>query len=373
MKQIPGYLGDAVDFAHVRRVLVIKLRHHGDVLLSSPVFRVLKNHHPHLDIDALVYHDTREMLTLHPDIRCVHTIDRAWKQLGLRQQLRHERALMAELEERRYDLLIHLTEHWRGALLSRRLKPRYSVTASLPKLRATRGRLWNKSFSHHYPIATTGRHTVETHLDALRRIGVQPGEEERGLVLVPGEAAETRIDTLLEEHGIHDFIHVHPTSRWLFKCWREDKVAAVIDRLVADGNKVVVSAAPEQRELRMVQDILGYVKGGGDDTVVDLSGRLSLKELAALTARARLFFGMDSVPMHIAAAMGTPCVALFGPSNPVLWGPWRVPHRVVQSEAHPCTPCGIDGCGGGKLSECLTTLEVERVCRAIRELQPDAT
>ena len=370
MNQIPNYLGDAVDFSSIRRVLVVKLRHHGDVLLSSPLFRVLKNHHPHLDIDALVYHDTREMLTLHPDIRCVHTIDRNWKKLGLLEQLRHERALMSELKERRYDLLIHLTEHWRGALLSRRLQPRYSVTASIPKVQQTRGQLWKKSFPHHYPVALSGRHTVETHLDALRRLGLQPDDDERRLILVPGEAADAHIDGLLKEHGIDDFIHIHPTSRWLFKCWREDKVAEIINRLVADGKKVVITAAPAEREMRMVQDILGYVESGGKDTIIDLSGQLNLKELAALTTRAELFFGMDSVPMHIAAAVGTPCVALFGPSNPVLWGPWQVEHRVIQSANHSCRPCGIDGCGGGKVSECLTTLDVPQVFDAICTLIP---
>jgi heptosyltransferase-3 len=99
-----------------------------------------------------------------------------------------------------------------------------------------------------------------------------------------------------------------------------------------------------------------------------LAGQLSLKELAALTARARLFIGVDSAPMHIAAAMGTPTVALFGPSGDREWGPWGVPHRVVSSDAHPCRPCGIDGCGGGKVSDCLSSLSVDRVHAAVQEL-----
>jgi heptosyltransferase-3 len=89
--------------------------------------------------------------------------------------------------------------------------------------------------------------------------------------------------------------------------------------------------------------------------------------MAALSARARLFFGVDSAPMHIAAAMGTPVVALFGPSGEHEWGPWRVPHRVVTS-THPCRPCGNDGCGGGKVSECITLLPVEQVRSAVNEL-----
>jgi len=100
---------------------------------------------------------------------------------------------------------------------------------------------------------------------------------------------------------------------------------------------------------------------------VDLAGRLSLKQLAALTANAKLFVGVDSAPMHIAAAMQTPVVALFGPSGDIEWGPWMVRSRVITSD-HPCRPCGNDGCGGGKVSECLTALPVERVLGAIDEL-----
>ena len=100
---------------------------------------------------------------------------------------------------------------------------------------------------------------------------------------------------------------------------------------------------------------------------LNLAGKLSLKELGALTARARLFIGVDSMPMHLAAAMGTPTLALFGPSSEEQWGPWNVEQRVVTS-THSCRPCGVDGCGGGKLSECLTFLPVDAVHAAAREL-----
>ena len=103
----------------------------------------------------------------------------------------------------------------------------------------------------------------------------------------------------------------------------------------------------------------------------DLSGQLSLKELAALTVQARLFVGVDSAPMHMAAAMGTPVVAIFGPSGDREWGPWdplHRGHRVVASNTHPCRPCGMAGCNDSKLSACLTTLPVEQVLAACEEL-----
>ena len=115
-------LEDAIELNTIKRVLVIKLRHHGDVLLTSPVFQVLKNHAPHLDVDALVYHDTREMLTGHPAISEVFTIDREWKRMGLITQASREISLLRALRKREYDLVLHLTEHPRGAWLTRLLR-----------------------------------------------------------------------------------------------------------------------------------------------------------------------------------------------------------------------------------------------------------
>ena len=137
-------LKDAVPLHEVKRALVIKLRHHGDVLVSSPVFSVLKAHAPHVEIDALVYADTAEMLTLHPAITQVLTIDRQWKKLGVLGQMQAELALYRDLKARGYDLIIHLTEHWRGAWLCRLLKPRWSVG---PKV-GGRGKRWKQSFTH---------------------------------------------------------------------------------------------------------------------------------------------------------------------------------------------------------------------------------
>jgi hypothetical protein len=120
-------LKDAIDLSTLRHVLVIKLRHHGDVLLTSPVFSVLKNHAPHLEIDALVYQDTAEMLSLHPAISQLHTIDRKWKSAGIFTQAKAEWKLLSALRTRRYDLIVHLTEHNRGAWLTRLLGARYGV------------------------------------------------------------------------------------------------------------------------------------------------------------------------------------------------------------------------------------------------------
>lgn len=351
---------DPIEPARLKRVLVVKLRHHGDVLLAAPVFTVLRNRAPQAEIDALVYEDTREMLEGHPAIAAIHGIDRRWKRAGLIEQLRRESELLRTLAARHYQFIVHLTEHWRGAWLAQALRPRWSVAPT----RASR--FWNLCFSHRYKLPRlTPRHTVETNLDALRRVGLYPEEAEKAVELHPGAQAQSRVDSLLAAAGLgaRGFIHVHPTSRWLFKAWPEAHNAELLRCLVRDGHRVVLTGAPDAHEREMVARIIAAAAV----PVTDLSGQLTLRELAALAGRARLFFGVDSAPMHIAAAMGTPVVAVFGPSGEKQWGPWRVAHRVVTTD-HPCRPCGNDGCGGGKVSECLTHLAVERVQSAIHEL-----
>ncbi len=118
--------------------------------------------------------------------------------------------------------------------------------------------------------------------------------------------------------------------------------------------------------------LIASVCAATSQPVVDFSGQLSLKQLAALSSRARLFVGVDSAPMHIAAAMNTPTVGIFGPSGDREWGPWDNAstnrHRVVASLTHDCRPCGRAGCNDSKISECLTNLSVAQVLATCDEL-----
>jgi heptosyltransferase-3 len=187
---------------------------------------------------------------------------------------------------------------------------------------------------------------------------------------------------LLAQHRLSEggFVHVHPASRWAFKCWPADRVAALCDALALKGLPIVLTSAPDANERALIADVRAArnavtcprsgIPGTQSESAptFDLSGQLSLKELAALTARARLFVGVDSAPMHIAAAMGAPVVAIFGPSGDREWGPFGEGHRVVASMTHPCRPCGMAGCNDSKVSNCLTTLPVSQVLAACEEL-----
>lgn len=353
----------------LRRALVIKLRHHGDVLLAAPVISALRHHAPGCEVDALLYADTAPMLEGHPDLAQLHRIDRNWKRQGLKRQTTAEWRLIRALRARRYDLVVHLSVHTRGAWLVRLLRPRWSVAP------AFRPGFWAKSFTHLYPAQShPDRHTVDSNLDSLRALGVEPTSRDRRVTLVPGPAAEARIDQLLAANGLAagGYIHVHPASRWGFKCWPAERVAALCDALAARGWPLVLSSAPATAERELVAALRAARAAVSPAPTLDLSGQLTLKELAALAARARLFVGVDSAPMHIAAAMGTPTVGIFGPSGDREWGPWDNDggnrHRVVASLIHPCRPCGRAGCNDSKVSECLTTLPVAQVLAACDEL-----
>jgi len=266
------------------------------------------------------------------------------------------------LRTRHYDLLVHLTEHWRGPILKRLLG--ISLAVSERYARRERSRIWQRSFTHHYAKPQKPRHKVERHLDALRRIGVYPEPKARALRLVPGPEAQASARTKLAPLGLNErpFILIHPTSRFLHKCWTVEGMAQLIDRL-QPHMPVLLTAAPSAAELQMVQAIRARSRTGP----ASLAGELDLKELAYCIGTARLFVGVDSAPMHMAAAMQTPVVALFGPTSQGVWGPWQVAHRIVSTRP-TCQPCHLRGCGEGHVSDCLVTIEVDSVLRACESL-----
>lgn len=354
-------LKDAVDFSRFKRVLVVKLRHHGDVLLTSPVFTVLKSHYPHLQVDALVYQETEEMLSGHPAIDQLHVIDRRWKERGRRYQLAQEWQLARRLKSRGYDLLVMLTEQWRGAMLRRLLRIPYGVVADYGR---RQNYFWKSSFTHHYP-QTPHRHKVEFHLDALRRLGLQPHTDEKRLCWITPEEDRDYIDRLLAERQLEgEFLVVHPGSRRPHKCWEPEKYAALIDRLQQSGHTLVLTGASSAFERQLVAAIKANLRR----PVVDLSGALTLKQLGELIKRARCFIGVDSAPMHMAAAVETPVVALFGPSKLDRWYPWLSRYEIVSSKM-ACQPCSQHGCANSEFSECVASIGVDQVMRAVERIK----
>lgn len=353
----------------VSRVLVIKLRHHGDVLLTSPVINQLKQHLPSADIDVLAYADTADMMRGLPSLSELFLIEKSKNEKSFKKKLDAEISLVSALKKRNYDLIIHLTESWRGAILCRLLKPKYSIVAKYPNKKGRQSKLWKNSFSHHYPVPKRLRHTVDKHVDSLRHIGLHPEKRsDLKLELNVNECDRAYAEELLKKHQLSKgkYILFHPSSRWLFKCWKESYAATLIDQLILAGNKVLITSGPAEAEMSMVERILNQCS----QKPVSVAGQTSLKQLGALIDYSSIFVGVDSVPMHIAAAFQKPTVALFGPSGDKEWGPWQTPHRTLTADV-PCRPCGADGCAGSKKSDCLEMISPGIVLQAISELQQE--
>jgi heptosyltransferase-3 len=138
-------------------------------------------------------------------------------------------------------------------------------------------------------------------------------------------------------------VHVHPTSRWLFKCWKDEYMTKVISWLINQGLKVIITSSSEKHELEKTKNILSLVDEltpphipplvrGGTGGVIDLCGKTTIKQLAAIADASDIFIGVDSAPMHIAAAVGTPVIAVFG-AGVKSWRPWCERHVVLFKEA----------------------------------------
>lgn len=351
---------------NVKRVLVIKLRHHGDVLLTSPVFSNLKKKlGENAQIDAYLYRDTLPMLEGHPDISHFHTYDRKWKKLSFFQKLRKELRLLWNIRKCKYDLIMNLTEGDRGAIVAKVSRAPIRVGFD-PGNQGVRGK--KKFFTHIVKNCPTPRHAVERNLDALRRIGIFPSEEEKKVFLhIPFD--ETKIVGQLVKTD--NYVVIHPVSRWRFKCPPIRFIADVISALHKRGETIVLSASPDPDELAMCQEICEKIP---HIPIINLGGKMTLKGLAALINGAKGMICVDSVPLHIASALQTPVVVLFGPTSEKNWGPWMNPHAKVITAKLPCRPCYLDGCGGSKKSDCLYVLKVEDVVDAFYAsvgLQPE--
>ena len=356
--------GNYPDLNLVKRILVIKLRHHGDIFLTSPVFSILKARLARTEIFAYIYRETLPMLEGHPAIEGFHLYDRRWKSLPVLQRVIKELSLIWQIRKTRFDMVIHLTDCDRGDFVALVSRAKYRVGLTTER----RGFRYRPSlYTHIVKRPQKPRHMVEQNLDALRRIGIFPTIAERNLYIHIPQTARKSIDRHLQkvDFKAHSYILIHPTSRWMFKCWSPEKVAALIHELNKIRYPIVLSSAPDKKELSMIESIISLCP---ERSILNLAGKLSLKELAALIQTCRCLVCIDSVPMHIASALQVPTVALFGPSSEEAWGPWNNPYGRVIAKNFPCRPCNLDGCGGGKVCDCLEQISVETVLHEVISL-----
>ncbi|HZN86191.1 MAG TPA: glycosyltransferase family 9 protein [Burkholderiales bacterium] len=345
-------------------ILVISLRFLGDVLLTTPLIRSMRAAYPGAAIDALVFTGMEGVLEGNPDLRSVLTTERGeplalWRRLWRSYDL----AVVAETADR---------PHLCGLIAGRR---------RVGLLPPERDKAWWKRLSLSHGVVSPrdlARPVAYERLAAALGIGWKPE-----MVAPSAQMPEVAWrDVLGFDPGRERFAVLHLAPRFRYKRWNIPGWHALMAWLHGEKLRVVITGGPGEVERAYVREVLA----GAKTPVTDLCGRLRFAQTADLLRRAALYVGPDTATTHLAAACGTPTVALFGPTDPRLWGPhpkgglqrpyekvaaiqFRDKVSLLQEPSLACVPCQGEGCDKHpeSHSECLDRMSAARVIDAARE------
>lgn len=340
------------------KILIIKFRNIGDVLLSTPLIENLKIKYPDAKIGFALNKGCEAMITQNPNVSKIHIYDRnKLKKMSFLKRIFSEIGFAKEIKKEKYDIAINLTSGDRGILIAK--------FANIKKIIGIKGKnqLISKFITDEVPKFKGFRHVVEQNLDALKTLNFEPFSKKVSVY------SDESVDFLCLPKK---FIHIHPTSRWMFKCVNNDIMAKIIDLCENElGIKIVLTADKNESEMKKINSILSLCKS----KPINLAGKLNLKQIVTLSKKSSLYIGVDTAIMHIAAANDVPCIAFFGPSGAFEWGPWdnsltksaytkkngiqKMGKHIVIQKNWDCVPCGNDGCNGSKISKCLMEFEKE--------------
>jgi heptosyltransferase-3 len=347
-----------IDLPPSPRILVVVLQRLGDVLLSTPLIRSLKRAWPEARIDALVFADTAGILAANPDITNVIAMP---ARPNLMQSLRVAARIFG-----RYDLSISTQAGDRPTFFA-------CIGGGVrvaPVERRLSGHL--KNFFLRRSVSVGPKiHRVREVLRLAEVLGIEPV----GQVVTPDPVVAPIQPT-------RQYAVLHPAPMFRYKEWTADGWRALAQALVARGLEVVVTGGPAARERAYLDEISAEITAD----VIRQDGCLDWRQLTALLAGARLYVGPDTSVTHLAAATGCATVALFGPTDPILWGPWpagglksawseaaqiqRRENVWLVQEPLPCVPCQQEGCERslGSYSRCLDQMPLGRVLDTINQV-----
>lgn len=347
------------DLSNIKKILVIKMRHSGDVLLMTPVLTQLKQALPQADIDAMVYQDTAPVLQNNRYISQVITYDKNWKKKNWFQKIYHEVTLLRFIRKQHYQIVINLTEGDRGAIVA---------LISGAKIRVGfdpqgQGFFKKKSiYSHLVLEGAIPKHIVEKNLDAIRSIGIFPSQWDRDIYFQepdPGFILKVLNKNLLQPKS---YLLIHPFSRGEFKRWPMASFAQLIKKLHLRGETIALTSHRVPNEIAAVEKIMQLAP---EVPIINLAGQDDLQDFAALILGSKLLICIDALPLHLAVGLKAPVVTIFGPTSETIWGPWNHPKAEVIKLNYPCRPCLQMGCGGSGYSDCLVQLSVDHVLEAV--------
>lgn len=331
-----------------RRILIIKPSSLGDVVHTLPVLHLLRRQYPHAHISWLVAPYCAGLLQNHPDLNEVILFDRrrfgtAWynpKALG---SLIH---FHRDLHAHRFDLVIDVQGLFRSGWLS------WQTGSPIRVGFANARELAWTFYTHRVPVENPEIHAADRYMKLAAAVGCEIHPAEFHFPVSDADRAYVR-----ESVGARPYAVLLPGANWPTKRWPAERFAELVGPL------------SDRFGLQCV------IAGGGDaaevapriSSALNLTNRTTVPQLVALIELASLVVANDSGPMHIAAALNKPLVAVFGPTNPVRTGPYGRPECVVHA-FDDCIPCYKRACGH---SRCLRNLHIEPVLRAIhRQLSP---
>ncbi|NOT22147.1 MAG: putative lipopolysaccharide heptosyltransferase III [Nitrospiraceae bacterium] len=332
----------------MKNVLVIKLRYIGDVLLATPTIRAIKAARSDVRVTMMVNRGTEDVLFGNPNLDEVMVLDKG--------SLAAQSRLIAGLRSRQFDTVIDLTDGDRSAFLTR-------VSGAPVRIGFNDEHRWRgRYYTEVVQPASNVRHRIDRDLESLKPLRIQADSRDPQLWLTPEE--KHGADRLLDQLGVQrsqSIVILQPGARYWFKAWPPERFAELAGHLISQyGCQVLIGGSDQDVDL--AQEIRRMAKS----EPIIMAGRTTIKQFAAIAKRSALFVGSDSGAMHIASAVGTPVVALFGPSNPREWGPRGGPVELLYKEID-CRSCFHPTCTRGE-ENCMKLITVQEVCAAAERL-----
>jgi heptosyltransferase-3 len=336
-----------------RNILVIKLRYLGDVLLATPTLQALKTAFPMARLTVLVNRGTDEILRENPHVDEILPLDRG--------SILEQSRFVLDIRRRRFDTVVDLTDGDRAAILT-------WISGAGIRIGFNAEDRWT---GRCYTTVVSGgqeTHRIERDLAALVPLGIEVRDRLPRIWLTPEDDA--RVEQLVGQLAIptdRSWVVIQPGARYWFKAWPPERFAELADRLTDRcACQVLVGGSPQEAALTQV--VVNHAKS----RLLSIAGRSDVRTLAALLKRSSLFVGNDTGAMHIAAAVGAPVVGLFGPSNPMEWGPRGGPAETIY-KGLDCRTCFHPTCRRGE-ENCMKLITVEEVvAAAVRQLESRQT
>lgn len=349
----------------IKRILLIQPSRIGDIVFSLPTLSALRRTYSRARITWLVDDRCRDLVEGHPDLDEVlvvpfKAIEEALKIGAWRGVVQTLSRLKRELRSRSFDLSIDLHGLAKSALLVWMAGARFRIgSANTTGMKEGSG-----FFSREIPPRPDDRHTVERNLSVIDFLG-GPVEEARFRLTI-SETAQRQVREMLDSAGHREqdrLVVVHPGAGWLSRRWPADRFAELINTLgMTAGLRLAVigGAAGGSEEGRLFEQLFSLIRA----PVMDLVNRLSLKQLIALLRETDLFIGNEAGPLHLAAALDRPVVALIGPTRPELTGPFGRRALIIRKPVS-CAPCRERNCS--ELT-CMKAIEVTDVLETVRSV-----